>query len=169
VASLVHSETEYSVARLENGGDDDLVGGGPGVWLDVGVLGGEGLFCPGDGEAFQVINDLAATVISGADEALGGLVLNDRAEHGQDRPGALVLRGDELDAVGEALVFPCEQLVDVEVMPAKVVEEVAVVLFAGSDFSSRVIVGRRVAVVRLIRFNGLQAGLPGRVGVMFIH
>ena len=113
VPALVHGLAEDAIPFFEERRHYDLIGAGARVGLDVGVPGLEGFFGPVDGEGLEAVHDLAAAVEATAHEALGGLVLDDGPECGQDRPRALVLRRDQLQRVLLAVVLFREKLIDV--------------------------------------------------------
>ena len=65
----------------------------------------KGVFGSGYSESFYLVNNAAASVKSGSREALGGLILNNRAQCRQDRARALVLGCDKLKGVLLSLIL----------------------------------------------------------------
>ena len=113
--ALIHRLAEDPVAVFEDRRQDDLVGAGPGVGLDVGITGPEDVFGPRDRQGFELIDDFATAVEAGADEAFGRLVLNDGAQRRQNGARALVLGGDQLERVALSFVFGVDEPVDIMV------------------------------------------------------
>jgi hypothetical protein len=67
------------------------------VWLDVGVLGFIKLFCPLDGQLFNSIYVIAATVITMVRIALGIFISEERALGLENGTAGVIFRGDEVD------------------------------------------------------------------------
>ena len=104
----------------------------------------------------QAVHDLAAAVEAGPHEALGRLVLDDRAQCGQDGPGALVLRRDQLQRVLLAVVLLREESVDIGIGGLQRVQQTSMVLFA----AQRLLGGRLDDLVnRLIDVRKHLAGV----------
>jgi hypothetical protein len=96
VAALVERHAEHPVAWGEDARVDRHVGLGPGVRLDVRVLGAEERLGAVAGQVLHLVDDLAAAVVPLAGNTLGVLVVepgSQRLEHGHRRE---VLGRDEL-------------------------------------------------------------------------
>src|SRR5437660_64921 len=87
--------TVFCVAVLGNGLVNGGIGLAAGVGLDVHMRRSEELPGPVDGEAFDLVHDLAAAVVALAGIALGVLVREQRPERLQDGRAGEVLRGNE--------------------------------------------------------------------------
>ena len=77
VAAVGKVHAQHSVARLEDGHVDGLVGLGAGVRLHVHVLGVEEFLGALDGQRFAHVHELASAVIALAGQALGVFVRQD--------------------------------------------------------------------------------------------
>ncbi len=67
------------------------------MWLDIGIVGAEQLFGAFDGERFDVVDELAATVVTFARVTLGILVRQHAALRGHDPLAGVIFGGDQLD------------------------------------------------------------------------
>jgi len=112
VAAVGQIQAQHGVARLQDGEVHRHVGLGAAVGLHVGVLGPEELLGAGAGEILDGVDVDAAAVVPAAGIALGVLV-GEVAAHGlHDRPGSVVLGGDELQMMALALDFKLQGLED---------------------------------------------------------
>ena len=102
VAAVGEVHRQDGVARLEAGIIDRLIGRGPGMRLDVGVLGAEELLGPVDRQPLDLVDELATAVIPLAGQTLGVLVGQDRADGLHDGGAGVILRGDQLELVALA-------------------------------------------------------------------
>ena len=110
VTAVVEPHGQDGVARLEERLVDGQVGVGPGMGLDVGVLGPEQRVEAAPGQVLDLVDDLVAAVVAAARIALGVLVGEDRTGGGQDGGRGEVLRGDELQRRRLALGLGLQQL-----------------------------------------------------------
>ena len=115
VPPLGQVHRQDAVADLERGEEDRLVGRGPRVGLDVGVLGPEQLLDPVDRQPLGPVDELAAAVITLAGQPLGILVGQDRADRLHHRGTGVVLRGDQLQLVALAVFLVPDRLEDLRV------------------------------------------------------
>ena len=149
VAAVVEAHGQDGVARLEQGLVDGQVGVGPGVGLDVGVLGPEQRAQALAGQVLDLVDDLVAAVVAAARVALGVLVGEDRAGGGQHGRRGEVLRGDELQGGRLALGLVAQERGDLGV--------------AGQPVRRRA--RRRTWVVMIGGRASLRAARARRVGV----
>ena len=109
VPAMVEIHRENRVTVVEGG----LVGGGiclrTRMGLDVRVVHPEELLGPRDRDLFDLVDDLAATVVPAPRVALGVLVREHRAHRFEHGVGDEVLRGDQLDGQALALRLPPEK------------------------------------------------------------
>ncbi len=122
VAAVVEAHGQDGVARLQQGLVDGQVGVGPGVGLDVGVLGPEQGAEAVAGQVLHLVDDLVPAVVAPARVPLGVLVGEDRARGGQHRRRGEVLRGDELQGGRLALGLLAQQAGDLGVAGQPLVE-----------------------------------------------
>ena len=109
---MVEPQPEHRVADVEHRVVGGHVGLRAGVRLDVGVLGAEEGLGALDGDALDLVDDLAAAVVALARVALGVLVGEHRADGLHDRRPGEVLRRDELELVALAVGLAPHQLGD---------------------------------------------------------
>ncbi len=112
MATVVERHPHDRVARIEHRHVRGVVGLGPGVRLDVGVLGAEQLLGAVDRELLGDVDLLAAAVVALARVALGVLVGEHRPGGIEDRLGDEILRGDHLERVLLALELALQHLGD---------------------------------------------------------
>ena len=112
VAAVVEAQPEHRVADVEHRVVGGHVGLRAGVRLDVGVLGAEEGLGALDGDALDLVDDLAAAVVALARVALGVLVREHRADGLHDRRPREVLGRDELELVALAVGLAPHQLGD---------------------------------------------------------
>ncbi len=105
VPAVGQVQAHDGIARLDQRVHDRGVGLCAGVRLHVGELGTEQGLDAVDGELFDDVHVLAATVVALARVALGVLVGQDRALRLHHRNGGVVLRGDHFQAVTLAAQF----------------------------------------------------------------
>ena len=115
VAAVGQVHRQDGVADLQAGEVDRLVGRGPRMGLDVGVLGAEEGLGAVDGEPFGLVDELAAAVVAPAGEPFGVLVRQHRADGLHDRRAGVVLRGDQLQVVALATLLGDDRLGDLGV------------------------------------------------------
>ena len=99
VTAVGEVHAHEAVARLEKREEHRLVRLGARVRLDVGVGGAEELLDAVDGDGLDLVDELAAAVVTLAGVALGVLVGQHRALGDQHVAGNDVLGRDELDLV----------------------------------------------------------------------
>ena len=99
MATVRQRETENGVAGFEHSEHRRCVGLCAGVGLNIGELGAEQRLDPIDGELFDYVDVLTASVVAASRVALGVLVRQDRTLGVHDRDGREVLRGDHLQRV----------------------------------------------------------------------
>ena len=99
VPAVGELQAHDGLARGDEGVEDRGVGLGPGVRLDVRVVGAEEGLGSFDGEGLDFVDLFAAPVVSAARIAFGVLVGQHRPLGLQDGPGHEVLRGDHLQGV----------------------------------------------------------------------
>ncbi len=105
VTTMRQTHAENGVARIEQRQIDRTVGRRAGVWLDVGVIGAEQRLGAVDGELLDLVDVLAATVITLARITLGVLVGQAATLRLHHPLAAVVFRGDQLDVRFLALLF----------------------------------------------------------------
>jgi len=115
VAAVGQVHPHDPIAGLQDGEVDRLVRLGPGVGLDVGVLGAEQLTQPLARQPLHHVDELAAAVVAPSGVALRVLVREDRAGGAQHRFAREVLRGDQLDAGVLSLDLVVDRLGDLGV------------------------------------------------------
>ncbi len=99
VAAFGQAHAHDGVAGLQQAEEHRLVGLRAGIRLHVGVRGAEQRLQPVDGQLFDHVDELAATVVALAGVALGVLVGQLRALRGHHGGRGVVLRRDELDVL----------------------------------------------------------------------
>ena len=96
VPAVRQAHPEDRVAGRKERPVDRHVGAGPGVRLQVGVVGSEQFLGPGDPDLLGPVDDLAPTVVALTRVPLGVLVRQSGPERGQDGRGGEVLARDQL-------------------------------------------------------------------------
>jgi hypothetical protein len=96
VASLVEPHGQDGVPRVEKRLVDGQIGVGPGMGLDVGVLGPEQGLGPLAGQFLDLVDDPVAAVVAPPGIPLGVFVGEHRPRGGQNRRRGEVLGGDQL-------------------------------------------------------------------------
>ncbi len=99
MTAVRQAHAQYSVACLQQRQIDRCIGLAAGVWLDVGVIGPEQLFGALDGQLLDLVDVLAAAVVTLARVALCVLVGQAAALRLHHAFAGVVLRGDQLDMV----------------------------------------------------------------------
>ncbi len=90
---------------LSNGEIDGRIRLGPGVRLDIDVLGAEKLFGAVAGEVFGDIDELAAAIVAAAGVAFGVFIGQHAAHALHDGGAGVVFAGDHFQALALALDF----------------------------------------------------------------
>ncbi|OPZ52379.1 MAG: hypothetical protein BWY91_02337 [bacterium ADurb.BinA028] len=131
VAAVRQAHRQDGLAGLEERAVDRLVGAGPAVRLDVGVVGAEERGTTVDGDLLRLVDLGAAAVVATAGVALGILVGEGRAQGGEHRGAGDVLAGDELQAAADPGELGQQDARDVRVEGRQCVEIAAVELAHG--------------------------------------
>ena len=112
VSALREIHAEERVARLEKGEEHRGIGRRTAVRLHVGVLGPEQLLESVDRQLFDLVHDVAATVVALTRQSFGVLVGERRADRFHDRRRHEILAGDELEPIALPLRFFVDQVRD---------------------------------------------------------
>jgi len=158
VAPLVQGQVQDPVARVEEGGEHDVVCGCSGVGLDIGIPGPEGLLGPIRRQTLDAVHHLAAAVEPGSGKPLRGLVLEDRSQRSEHAPGAAVLRRDQLQRVRDPVVLGHNRVHDLWIRGPELLEQAAVI---GLPVQTR----RAQSVERIHP----RRGRPGDLGDLLVH
>ena len=102
---MVEVKTQEGIARIEHSHVHAHVGLRPRVRLNVDVLGAEELLGAVAGEVLDRVHELASAVVPPAGISLGILVGEDRSDDLHDALGDVVLRGDQFEGVGLAILL----------------------------------------------------------------
>ena len=106
VTALGQVHAQHRVAQVQQGEVDRQIRLRPGVGLHVGVFRAEEFAGAGDGDALNLVDELAAAVVPLAGEPLGIFVGQHAAHGGHDRRGDDVFAGNQLDILPLAHQLP---------------------------------------------------------------
>ena len=126
VTAMRQGHRQEGVARLQKGAVDGHVGAGPGVRLEVGMVGAEQCLGPFDADRLGLVDLGAASVVPAPRVALGILVGQGGTHCGQHRRAGEVLAGDQLEAAAHALELGEQHRGDLRVLAAELTEVGAV-------------------------------------------
>ena len=116
VPAVGQVEAQHDIARVEDGEVDGRIGLGPGVRLDVGVVGPEDFLGPIAGEVFDHVDEFAPAIVAAAGVAFGVFIGQHAAHALHDGGAGVVFAGDHFQAVALALDFAGDGCPDVRVV-----------------------------------------------------
>ena len=116
VPAVGQVEAQHDIARVEDRKIHGRIGLGPGVRLDVGVVGPEEFLGPIAGEVFGHVDEFAPAIVAAAGVAFGVFIGQHAAHALHDGGAGVVLAGDHFQAVALALDFAGDGCPDVRVV-----------------------------------------------------
>ena len=116
VPAVGQVKAQHDVARIKDREVHGRIGLGPGVWLDVDVLGPEEFLGSIAGEVFDNVNVFAPAIVAVSGVAFGILIGQHAAHALHDGGAGVVLAGDHFQTVALAMDFAGDGHPDVRVV-----------------------------------------------------